>query len=75
MKTVFRGRLSACDQQGREEDLIGERMIGPLMTKEDGRSPYVPWSFMDMVGMASRLPALTDRKKNGLQRWKKVQLE
>ncbi|KAJ8411944.1 hypothetical protein AAFF_G00142110 [Aldrovandia affinis] len=39
-----------------EEDLVG---VNPIVVK-GGRNQYTPWSFMDMVGLASRLPDLTE---------------
>ena len=37
----------------------------PLITKAQGQTQYVPWSFMDMVGLASRLPDLHE----GANKW------
>lgn len=40
--------------------------IYPLMTKSGHRQPqYVPWSFCDMIGLAGRLPHLTE----GANKW------
>ncbi|KAM3622627.1 uncharacterized protein V6R79_001318 [Siganus canaliculatus] len=37
----------------------------PLVAKANGNVQYVPWSFMDMVGLASRLPDLNE----GVSKW------
>lgn len=37
----------------------------PLITKTQGQPHYVPWSFMDMHNLASRLPEITD----GASKW------
>ncbi len=37
----------------------------PIITKAQGQTQYMPWSFMDMVGLASRLPDLHE----GANKW------
>ncbi|KAL7395678.1 hypothetical protein ABVT39_021217 [Epinephelus coioides] len=37
----------------------------PLVTRASGRTQYEPWPFMDMIGLAERLPVLTD----GADKW------
>ncbi|KAI3363283.1 hypothetical protein L3Q82_011906 [Scortum barcoo] len=37
----------------------------PIMTKPNGQRQYVPWSFCDMIGLADRLPDLTE----GANKW------
>ncbi|KAL7405332.1 hypothetical protein ABVT39_027323 [Epinephelus coioides] len=37
----------------------------PIVTKTSGRKQYEPWPFMDMIGLAERLPVLTD----GADKW------
>ena len=32
----------------------------PIIEKGQGQNQYVPWSFADMIGLASRLPEITD---------------
>lgn len=39
--------------------------VEPLKTKGDGKPCYVPWSFMEMVRLAGKLPAPTD----GANKW------
>ncbi|KAL7391691.1 hypothetical protein ABVT39_012960 [Epinephelus coioides] len=47
-----------------DEDSEGSPMC-PLVTKTNGRQQYEPWPFMDMIGLAERLPVLTD----GADKW------
>lgn len=46
------------------EDSEGSSMC-PIITKTSGRRQYEPWPFMDMIGLAERLPTLTD----GADKW------
>ncbi|KAL7379521.1 hypothetical protein ABVT39_000682 [Epinephelus coioides] len=49
-------------------DLSDEEREGsmcPIITKTGGRKQYEPWPFMDMIGLAERLPVLTD----GADKW------
>ncbi|KAL7384070.1 hypothetical protein ABVT39_023561 [Epinephelus coioides] len=50
-------------------DLWNEESEGshmrPFVTKTGGRKQYKPWPFMDMIGLAERLPVLTD----GADKW------
>lgn len=43
------------------KDIVEEEddTMAPLITK-GGPPQYVPWSFMDMVGLAARLPHLSE---------------
>lgn len=36
-----------------------------IISKASGRQQYVPWTFRDMIGLADRLPVLTD----GINKW------
>ncbi|XP_046870728.1 uncharacterized protein LOC124463065 [Hypomesus transpacificus] len=52
--------------EGGIEDLDAPTSLCPLVVKGAGQNPmYVPWSFMDMIGLAGRLPTLTD----GANKW------
>ncbi|XP_078018800.1 uncharacterized protein LOC144458255 [Epinephelus lanceolatus] len=42
-----------------------EGSMCPIITKTSGRTQYEPWPFMDMIGLAERLPVLTD----GADKW------
>ncbi|KAL7376200.1 hypothetical protein ABVT39_003181 [Epinephelus coioides] len=49
-------------------DLSDEEREGsmcPIITRTGGRKQYEPWPFMDMIGLAERLPVLTD----GADKW------
>lgn len=53
------------EQPTQNEEIAGSSMC-PIIAKGPNRIKcYVPWSFMDMVGLASKLPALTE----GANRW------
>ncbi|KAL7381215.1 hypothetical protein ABVT39_002233 [Epinephelus coioides] len=65
-------RLRGGKVLGETEDLIylydeeGNRTtMCPLITQPNGQKQYEPWPFMDMIGLAERLPALTD----GADKW------
>ncbi|KAL7380765.1 hypothetical protein ABVT39_023650 [Epinephelus coioides] len=47
-----------------DEDSKSSHMC-PIITKTSGRKQYEPWPFMDMIGLAERLPVLTD----GADKW------
>lgn len=54
--------LKVADEEN--EDSEGSSMY-PIITKTSGRKQYEPWPFMDMIGLAERLPILTD----GADKW------
>ncbi|KAL7384178.1 hypothetical protein ABVT39_025661 [Epinephelus coioides] len=54
--------LKMTEEEG--EDSEGSSMC-PIITKTSGRIQYDPWPFMDMIGLAERLPILTD----GADKW------
>ncbi|KAL7381532.1 hypothetical protein ABVT39_007391 [Epinephelus coioides] len=65
-------RLRGGKVLGETEDLIylyddeGNRTtMCPLITQPNGLKQYEPWPFIDMIGLAERLPALTD----GADKW------
>ncbi|KAL7395508.1 hypothetical protein ABVT39_018158 [Epinephelus coioides] len=65
-------RLRGGKVLGETEDLIylyddeGNRTtMCPLITQPNGLKQYEPWPFMDMIGLAECLPALTD----GADKW------
>ncbi|KAL7400975.1 hypothetical protein ABVT39_021042 [Epinephelus coioides] len=64
--TLRNGRLIKVLKMAEEgvEDIEGSSMC-PIITKTSGRRQYEPWPFMDMIGLAERLPTLTD----GADKW------
>ncbi|KAM3595938.1 uncharacterized protein V6R79_005626 [Siganus canaliculatus] len=56
------------DQNATEPDTSNQHSTviqAPLAAKANGNVQYVSWSFMDMVGLASRLPDLNE----GASKW------
>ncbi|KAL7381783.1 hypothetical protein ABVT39_011217 [Epinephelus coioides] len=65
-------RLRGGKVLGETEDLIylyddedNRTTMCPLITQPNGLKQYEPWPFMDMIGLAEHLPALTD----GADKW------
>ena len=57
-------KLSFCPEEAEGQEQVAQQY--PLVVKGFGQEPlYVPWSFMDMIGLAGRLPTLTD----GANKW------
>lgn len=55
------------DSGNSDDDSAGEEveLMLPIVTKTSGHRQYVPWSFCDMIGLAGRLPDLTE----GAKKW------
>ncbi len=58
------------DDEAINEDIDEPAAQCPLVTKAIRRTQYEPWSFTDMVGLAGRLPDLTEGAGKWLTKFK-----